>query len=245
MAGYAIWLERKPSAWSEWGWYSGILSAVIMVALGLIGVRKRSRTRQTGSLATWARVHSVLGGLFYGVALFHAGYQATSTLSALLLSAVTLVCILGVVGQVVNFVVPKLLVRTEDAATLPEDVNPEMEKLALANKELMDAFDSQGKKEIKRTVNSLIESGFVAFIKGYSPAKIDVLIYERSRNLPNLSESHFATALRVAQNTYKYRLWKVRTFFETIMSAWVPMHLVTSCLAFLFLIGHILTVALW
>ena len=245
VAGYAIWLERKPSAWSEWGWYSGILSAVIMVALGLIGVRKRARTRQAGSLATWARVHAVLGGLFYGVALFHAGYQATSTLAALLLSAVTLVCILGVVGQIVNFVVPKLLVRTEDAATLPEDVNPEMEKLAIANQELMEAFDSRGRKEIKKIVNTLIESGLVAFLKGYSPSKIDVLIYERSRNLPNLSESHLSTALRVAQNTYKYRLWRVRTFFETIMSAWVPMHLVTSCLAFLFLIGHILTVALW
>ena len=245
VAGYAVWLERKPSAWSEWGWYSGILSAIIMVALGLIGVRKRARTRQAGSLATWARVHSVLGGLFYGVCLFHAGYQASSTLSALLLAAVTLVCVLGVAGQVINFVIPRLLVRTEDAATLPEDVNPEMEKLTTANAELIDAFDDKEKKEINRIVKTLIGSGMSAFLKGYSPSKIDVLIYERSRNLPNVEESHRATALRVAQNTYKYRLWKVRTLFDTIMSAWVPMHLVTSCLAFLFLIGHILTVALW
>ena len=84
-----------------------------------------------------------------------------------------------------------------------------------------------------------------AFAKGYSPSKLEVIIYERSQNLPNLDESVRATALRIAQNEYKYKLWRIRKFFETLMGAWGPMHLVTSCLAFLFLIGHVLTVALW
>jgi hypothetical protein len=166
-------------------------------------------------------------------------------LTALLLSAVTLVCLLGLLGQIANFVIPRLLVRTEDAATLPEDVVPEMKRLHLTNKELLDPFDLKTQKQIRKIVSKISGSGFAAFIKGISPKKLEVIIYERSRNLPNLDEALRATALRIAQNDYKYRLWRVRRIFETLMSSWGPMHLVTSCLAFLFLIGHVLTVALW
>ena len=243
--GYAVWLEYKPSSWAGLGWYSGILSAILMVALGFIGARKRARTAKLGSLSAWVKAHSIMGGLFYGLVLFHAGYQASSTLTALLLSAVTLVCLLGGLGQIANFIIPRLLVRTEDAATLPEDVAPEMKRLYAANQELLDPFDPKTQKQIRKIVSKVSGSGFTAFTKGYSPKKLEVIIYERSQNLPNLDEAVRATALRIAQNQYKYNLWRVRKSFETLMSAWVPMHLVTSCLAFLFLIGHVLTVALW
>jgi hypothetical protein len=243
--GYALWQDKQPSSWQGLGWYSGILSAILMMALGLIGARKRARTSKIGSMAFWVKLHGVIGGLFYGLVLFHAGYQATSTLNALLLATVTFVCVLGAFGQIANAIIPRLLVRTEEAATLPEDITPEMKRLKQTNKELLEPYDAKGKKQILRVVAKLSGSGIAAFARGLSPTKLEVIIYERSRNLPNLDETLFATALRIAQNQYTYRLWRVRHGMETLLSSWVPMHLVSSCIAFLLLFAHVLTVALW
>ena len=245
VGGYALWLRTEPSSWTGLGWYAGILAAGMMFLLGLMGVRKRLRTSRIGSLAAWARAHAVIGGVFYGVVLFHAGYQATSTLTATLLLVVTMVCLIGAGGQITNAIIPRLLARTEDESLLPEDVAPKMRLLMATNAELMTTLDGRAARRVRRHIDRLSRGVWRCFARGYGPKRISKLLERRSRNLPALEDSEHAIAMRVAENVLIFKLWRIRGALETFMTSWVPVHLVASCIAILLLLGHLMTVLLW
>lgn len=243
--GYALWKRTEPTGWSGIGWYSGIVAASMMVALALIGARKRLRTSRTGSLHRWVQVHSVLGGVFYGVVLFHAGYKSNSVLTATLLGMVTLACVMGALGQIANAIIPRLLARTEDEAQLPEDVTPKLAAMRRENTELVAALEAGPRNMVEDQVERLARGVFAAFRSGYSPKQLAELVAKRAKNLPKLPESEHAVALRVAENVMTIQLHRIRRVLELVMLSWVPIHLVASCVSLVLLAGHLLTVLLW
>lgn len=244
-AGYAVYLRTQHTGWDPIGWWAGIGSAGLMVVLALMGARKRIRTMKLGSLSAWAKAHSILGGLFYGAVLFHAGYQASSGLTMMLLSMITLTCVVGAAGQVVNAMIPRLLARTEDEAILPEDIGPRMETLQVENDELLGGLEPTSRKRVDAQVARLSRSVLAAFREGMSPSRFPAFLELRSKKLPMIPESEHAVAVRVAANLMTYRMHRWQRALEVLMTSWVPVHLVASCIALLLLVGHVMTVALW
>jgi CRP-like cAMP-binding protein len=245
IGGYAAWLRLSPAPWSALAWGTGIGAAACMVLLGLLGARKRLRTVRLGALSGWVQVHAVLGGAFYGLVLFHAGYRAESTLTAALLVTVTVVCVIGALGQIANALLPRLISRTEDESLLPEDVVPQLKRLVETNRELLDALEPRARRRVERRVSRLARGVWTSFARGHSPSRIARLVEERAAKLPALEASEQAVAVRVAENELVAALARIGRGLEILMTSWVPVHLVSSCAAFLLLLGHVVTVLLW
>jgi CRP-like cAMP-binding protein len=245
VGGYAVWRTMAPSSWEGIGWAAGVTSACMMGLLALMGLRKRLRTVAIGSLATWAKAHAILGGLFYGVVLFHAGYRASSGLTAMLLAMVTITCVVGALGQIANAILPRLIARTEDEAVLPEDAVPQMRALRLESEELLATLEGEARRRVEANVQRLARGVFSAFKQGQSPKRFPAFLEARARKLPALGEAEHAVAIRVASNLMTWRMHRIQRALEVIMIGWVPIHLVASCVALLLMVGHIMTVALW
>ncbi len=232
-------------SWDGSGWYAGVAAAVVMVLLASLGGRKRMRTRRLGPLHRWIHWHAVLGGVFYGLVLFHAGFGASSGLTATLLALVTFICAVGVGGQLANGIIPRLLARTEDEALLPEDIAPRIRGLEEANVELLASLDDGERARVEARVARLSRGVWRCFIRGHSPKQISAHVAKMNSMMSAMAEDEAAFAVRVAEDTMVRRLLLIRRALEILMTSWVPVHLVASCLAVLLTVGHILTVLLW
>lgn len=242
-----VWLHQRtqPTPWEGLGMYAGIAAAVMTLLLGLMGLRKRLRTQKLGSLSTWTRVHAVLGGAVYGVVLFHAGYQATSVLTATLLTLFTLSVIVGLAGQVAVVLIPRILARSESEALLPEDVGPKVSKLLAAAEEFVRGLDDKRAALVRGHAERLARSGWHYVSRGIDPKGLPEAVEKRAKKLPALKEADHAIAVRIACNLAEARMHAVRRGLEILLTAWVPMHLVTSAMAIILLFGHLMTVLLW
>lgn len=243
--GFALHRELRPTSWSGLGLYAGVAGMVLMLFLALIGVRKRLRTQRIGTLAAWARVHAVLGGLTFGVVLFHAGFQANAVLTSLLLSMLALSTVVGLGGQIASAIIPRFLAATEDEALLPEDVGPKIRQLSEANVELLEGIGKKKRRKIESHAARLAQSGFTYLRRRVGPKSLLQDLQKRARKLPPLSEGDHALALRIAENVAHSRILSTRQTFEILLTAWLPMHLVASAMAMTLLLGHLMTVVLW
>lgn len=242
-----IFLHRylSPTPWRGVGMGAGIAGAGIMVLLASVGVRKRLRTHGIGTFATWVKIHAVLGGLLYGVVLFHAGYQATSILTATLLALLTISSVVGLGGQLASAIIPRLLARSESEALLPEDVGPKVRELVDAIDEYLEAVDERSREKVRNHAEKMVQGGLSYVLKGVGPGDLDKVLQARAKRLKALPETELAVALRVAHNIATARIHSARRGFEILLTSWVPVHLVSSALAFMLLFGHLLTVFLW
>lgn len=243
--GWWMYPRLTPTPWSGVGMYAGVAAATLLTVLALMGVRKRLRTSRLGRLATWARVHAILGGAVYGVILFHAGYQATSTLTATLLALITISITVGIVGQLAAILVPRILARSEAEAMLPEDVGPRVRKLMDAADEFVADMPAERGGMLRSHAERLAQSGAHYLTRGVSPKELPDVIEKRAKKLPALKDADHAIAVRIACHLAEARMHAVRRALEILLTAWVPLHLVTSVMAMMLLLGHIITVLLW
>ena len=245
VGGYLLHGAIGASSWSGIGLYAGVFGVALILLLGLIGARKRLRTQRLGTLVSWARVHSVLGGLLIGVVFFHAGYHANSVLGSLLLTMIALATLLGVGGQIASAAIPRLLAATEDEAMLPEDVLPKIRDLLDANAELLDGLEERQRSAVEQQAKRLVQSGYSYVQRGIGPKRLTEALEKRAKKLPALPESEHALSLRIAENLAHSRILSVRQRFEMLLTSWLPLHLVTSAIAATLLVGHLMTVVLW
>lgn len=245
VGGFFAFRVLEPSPWRGVGMYAGVAAAVVMVLLALMGIRKRMRTHAVGSLAIWVKIHAVLGGLLYGVVLFHAGYQATSVLTATLLTLLTISSVVAIGGQIASVFIPAILARSEDESLLPEDVGPKVRELLAASEQYLEGIEERHREKVRKHAERLTSGGFSYVLRGTSPTALTALLEARAKKLRALPDNQHAVAIRVAQNLATARMHSVRRGLEILLTSWVPVHLVSAALAMMLLFGHVLTVFLW
>jgi CRP-like cAMP-binding protein/Fe-S-cluster-containing hydrogenase component 2 len=245
IGGFALYRATKPVSAEGLGLYAGVGGAALMLVLALIGARKRLRTHRFGSLAAWARVHAVIGGVMVGVALFHAGYEASSVLTSILLAMTLLAILVGIGGQIGSAIIPRLLAASEDEALLPEDVGPKIKELQRASDELLSGADERTRAKVSSRAARLVEGGLSYVLRRVGTKALPGVLEQRARRLPALPETEHALALRIAENMAHSRILAVRQTSEVLLNAWLPLHLIASVIAVVLLAGHVLTAALW
>jgi CRP-like cAMP-binding protein len=243
--GFALHRFMRPSNWSGLGLYAGVAGVVLILILASLGLRKRLRTSKLGSLATWARVHGVLAGLFYGVALFHCGYGANAVMTSALLAMITLAMIVGIGGQFASAWIPRLLAGSEDEALLPEDVGPRISALRAANEELLTGLDDARRQRLERHASKLAQDGLTYLRKQIGPKNLVKALEVRAKKLIALADADHALAIRLAENVAHSRILAARRVFELLLTSWMPIHLVASVMALTLLFGHLMTVVFW
>ena len=114
--------QLKPYGGTAWGIFLGSCALGLMVFAALLGLRKRFLGLRIGRLQKWMRGHLWLGLLTVPFVLFHAGFLMGGPLTAVLLVLTFIVGISGVLGAILQHVLPTMLTREVTMETIFEQI---------------------------------------------------------------------------------------------------------------------------
>jgi hypothetical protein len=117
---YARSWPGGPSGRSWPGMSFGVAGTLLMLFAGLLTVRKRSLRWRLGSISWWLKGHLWLGTLSVPLVVYHAAFRWGGTLETLLWIALALVIASGMVGIVLQNVLPRMM-----KLQLPEENIPD------------------------------------------------------------------------------------------------------------------------
>lgn len=113
--------------WSSQSWTGlgyGIVGFGLMIFCGLLGIRRRVRIWRLGKGQSWLRAHIWLGLLAFPLIYFHAGMRFGYGLTFWLMILFIIVLVSGILGVVLQNVLPSaLLVRVPAEATYEQIPN--------------------------------------------------------------------------------------------------------------------------
>ena len=110
-----------PSGGSWTGLTYGIVGFALMIFCGLLGIRRRVRIWKIGKGQAWLRAHIWLGLLAFPLILFHAGLKFGNYLTLWMMILFTIVLVSGIVGVLLQNILPRaLLVRVQAETTFEQ-----------------------------------------------------------------------------------------------------------------------------
>jgi len=128
-----------PSGGSLVGLTFGIVGSILMVFAGVLGARRKVPTWQIGRATFWMRGHIWLGLLSYPLILFHGGFGLGGPLTTVLMILFTLVIISGVLGLLLQQVMPRLMLTRVPLETVYEQIDSIVGQLRTESDELVAA----------------------------------------------------------------------------------------------------------
>ncbi|MDA0840748.1 MAG: hypothetical protein O3B01_08320 [Planctomycetota bacterium] len=131
----------------------GIAGFTLMMICGLLGARKAVRTWRIGKAQSWLRAHIWLGLVSFPLILFHSGFSfGGGLLSQVLMYLFVVVLLSGVVGIIIQNVVPRILLERIPHETIYEQIPHVIDQLRREGDDLVEAIC--GKFERKDTSGS-------------------------------------------------------------------------------------------
>lgn len=128
-----------PSGGSAVGLTFGILGSLLMVFAGVLGARRKVPMWQIGRATFWMRGHIWLGLLSYPLILFHGGFGLGGALTVALMILFTIVIISGILGLLLQQVMPRLLLTRVPLETVYEQIDSIVGQLRTESDELVAA----------------------------------------------------------------------------------------------------------
>jgi hypothetical protein len=138
--GYAVYVADRPAGADGGSWpglFFGTLGTVFMVLAALLSARKRVRTARLGSAQAWLRMHLWLGLLAVPCIWFHSGFLFGGALTSAIMWLFYVVIASGIVGIVLQQVVPSLMTRRVPLETVHGQIDHVLEGLAADAYELV------------------------------------------------------------------------------------------------------------
>jgi hypothetical protein len=132
-AGYVAHARASlnpPTGGSPVGLAFGVASAAMIVFAALFGLRRKVPTWRVGRLETWLKAHIWLGLLCYPLAFYHGGFRLGGPLTLALMVLLTLVVASGIVGLVLQQVLPRVMTARVPMETIYEQIDQVLEQLA-------------------------------------------------------------------------------------------------------------------
>ena len=114
--------QLKPYGGTAWGILLGSCALGLMVFAALLGLRKRFLGLRIGRLKNWMRGHLWLGLLTVPFVLLHAGFLMGGPLTAVLFVLTLVVGVSGVVGAILQHILPSMLTREVTMETIFEQI---------------------------------------------------------------------------------------------------------------------------
>jgi ribosomal protein L37E len=107
---------------SKLGILFGIVGSACMVFAALLAVRRRLPTLRVGSAQFWLRGHMWLGTLGFVLILLHSGFRWGGLLENLMWVAFVLVVVTGVLGVILQQIIPRLLTSEVPLETIVSQI---------------------------------------------------------------------------------------------------------------------------
>lgn len=112
-----------PSGGSVHGLVYGIVGFAFMLFAGLLGARRRVPTWRIGRGTLWMRGHIWLGLVSVPLILFHGGFTFGGTLTTVLMLLFLVVVVSGIVGVILQQVLPRLMLTRVPLETVYEQID--------------------------------------------------------------------------------------------------------------------------
>jgi len=126
---YHLWALNGPSGGSLIGLVYGFVGYGLMLFAGALGARARRPTWRLGRAETWLKGHVWLGLLAFPLILFHAGLGLGGPLTFVLMVLFGLVTASGIVGVVLQNVLPRTTMDRVPLETIYEQVDHVLEQI--------------------------------------------------------------------------------------------------------------------
>jgi hypothetical protein len=119
---YHLDAPNGPSGGSWTGLGFGLAAFLLMAFAGLLGARRKVPTWRIGRPETWMRAHLWLGLLLVPLVFFHAGFQFGGALTATLIVLLVLVTLSGLLGLVLQQILPRMITSRVPMETIYEQI---------------------------------------------------------------------------------------------------------------------------
>jgi hypothetical protein len=120
---YARSWPGGPSGRTWPGMWFGIAATACMAFAALLAVRKKTVRLRMGSLSWWLRGHLWLGTLSVPLVFYHAAFRWGGTLEILLWLTLAIVIVSGIVGVVLQSILPRMMKLQLSAEIIPDQLN--------------------------------------------------------------------------------------------------------------------------
>lgn len=125
-AAYICYVQSAPQGprgGSIPGMLFGIAGSLMMIFAGLLSARKRFPRLRLGSAQFWLRGHLWLGLLAGPLICFHTGFRWGGLLERIIMGLMIAIILSGVIGLVLQQILPRLLATTVGAEAMPVQVS--------------------------------------------------------------------------------------------------------------------------
>ena len=112
-----------PSGGSAVGLTFGVVGSALMLFAGALGARRKVPTWQIGRGTFWMRGHIWLGLLSFPLILFHGGFRLGGPLTAVLMILFGIVVVSGILGLLLQQVMPRLMLTRVPLETVYEQID--------------------------------------------------------------------------------------------------------------------------
>jgi hypothetical protein len=124
LLGYAlIDVQPRPNGGSWYGYTLGTISALLILWLTMLGVRKRAMTSGRWSLKAWTSAHVYLGLSLVVIATLHTGFQFGWNVHTLAYALMMIVILSGIYGISVYAALPVELSNSRAEMTKPQMID--------------------------------------------------------------------------------------------------------------------------
>jgi hypothetical protein len=120
---YHVRSLNGPSGGSPIGLLYGFIGYGLMLFVGALGVRTRRPTWRLGRAETWLKGHVWLALLAYPLIFFHAGLALGGPLTVVLMVLFTIVTLSGILGVVLQQILPRVMTDRAPLETIFEQVD--------------------------------------------------------------------------------------------------------------------------
>lgn len=126
---YHLWALNGPSGGSLVGLIYGFVGYGLMLYVGALGLRTRRPTWRLGRAETWLKGHVWLALLAYPLIFYHAGFSWGGPLTVVLMVVFTIVTASGILGVVLQNLVPRTLMDRVPLETIYEQLDHVLQQM--------------------------------------------------------------------------------------------------------------------
>ncbi|MGJ8663405.1 MAG: hypothetical protein ACSHWU_07135 [Marinicella sp.] len=253
----------QPANGGTWqGYILGGFSALLIIVLTYLGIRKRSYKSNWGSQQGWTSSHVYLGGLLLCTATLHTGFQLGWNVHTLAYLLMLVVIVSGFYGIYSYIHFPRLLANNLANKTAQD----RLDELKVVDASIA-SISHDSTTEIRSIAISAIEQthlggGFYSNIRGLDKSKASIdnktvsnknqkqVIEVIADRIPKSQKQSEAYALNELLNLFSRRQSLLKMLrrdlqIKTYLKFWLAIHIPTSVALIAALLVHIIVVFLY